>query len=79
MEYRTRNLQLACFILARGADVPEIRGERGRGEFVFPDPEAKLGWEKELFQADTAVPVRQLFWAQKELRGQMERKFGPRR
>ncbi len=38
-EYRTRNLQLAIFILARGAEVPEIRGEAGRAEFVFLDEE----------------------------------------
>jgi len=79
MEYRTNNLHLAAFILARGAPVPEIRGERGRAQFAFDDPEGKLGWEQQEFQADTPIGVQQLLWAQKELRAQMDRTFGPRR
>ncbi len=79
MEYRTRNLYLAVFILARGGPIPEIRGEKGRAEFVFDDPEGKLGWEYMEFQADAPVPVQQFVWAQKELRAQMDRTFGPRR
>lgn len=78
-EYRTRNLPLAQFILARGASVPEIRGERGRGEFVFADPEENFGWEYELFKADTPVGVQQFIWAGRELFAQMDRKFGPRK
>jgi hypothetical protein len=78
MEYRTRNLKLAIFILARGADIPEIRGERGNAQFVFPDPEGNLGWEEQEYAADTAVSPHQLFWAQKELRAQMDRAFGRR-
>ena len=77
-EYRTRNLALAAFILAKGAGIPEIRGERGRAEFVFPDDEGKLGWEYVEFQADAPIGVQQYVWAHRELRAQMERKFGPR-
>jgi hypothetical protein len=54
------------------------RGETGRAEFVFDDREEKLGWEWELFQADTPVPVLQFVWAQRELRAQMARAFGQR-
>lgn len=79
LEYRTRNLSLAAFILAKGAaEIPEIRGERGRAEFAFDDPEGKLGWEYELFKADEPVGVQQFIWAQRELRAQMDKKFGPR-
>jgi hypothetical protein len=77
-EYRTRNLPLAQFILAKGAEIPEIRGERGHVEFIFPDPEERLGWEYELFKADEPIGVQQFLWAQKELRAQMDKKFGPR-
>jgi hypothetical protein len=76
MEYSTRNLQLATYILARGAAVPAIKGQRGRAEFIFDDPEEKIGWEEQEFSADTPVGARQLFWAIKELRAQMDRAFG---
>jgi len=78
MEYRTHNIRLAEFILARGSKVPEIRGQRDRAEFVFDDPDGKLGWELELFRADEPILVQQFIWAQRELRAQMDRKFGPR-
>jgi len=78
-EYRTRNLGLAQFLIARGAPIPEIRGERGRAEFRFLDEEEKLGWEAVQFEADAQVGVQQFLWAQRELRAQMERKFGPRK
>ena len=76
VSYSTRNIQLACFVLARGAGVPTIKGQRGRAEFIFDDPEEKLGWEEQEFSADTPVGPRQLFWAIKELRAQMDRVFG---
>ena len=76
--YRTRNLQLAAFILARGGPIPEVRGERRRAEFVFPDPKEELGWQYEEFRADAQVGIQQFLWAQKELRAQIDRKFGPR-
>ena len=75
-EYQTKNLQLATFILARGGEIPTLTGERGAVTFHFPDPEEKLGWEWELFLGDTPVPARQLFWAMKELRAQMDRHYG---
>jgi len=78
MEYRTRNLFLAVFILARGAEIPEIRGEEGRAEFVFPDPEQRLGWEIMEFQADAPVPVQQFVWAFRELKAQMKQAFNSR-
>lgn len=76
MEYRTRNIGLAQFLLARGADIPEIGGKRGAAEFIFLDEEEKLGWEHLQFQADAPVGIQQILWAQKELRAQMDRKFG---
>lgn len=77
-EYRTRNLFLAVFILARGAEIPTIRGEVGRAEFVFPDPEERLGWEWELFNADEPVGVQQFCWAFRELKAQMKQAFNLR-
>jgi hypothetical protein len=78
-EYRTRSLQFAAFVLARdSAGIPEIEGEKGRAELVFDDPDEKLGWEFELFKADTPVGIQQYIWATKELFAQINRKFGPR-
>jgi hypothetical protein len=66
-------MQLAAFILGRGGPLPALSGKRGAVTFIFDDPEEKLGWEYWQFEADTPVPVRQLFWAMQELRGHMER------
>jgi hypothetical protein len=78
LEYRTRNLGFAAFLLARNAPIPDIRGKRGAAEFVFADEQGSLGAEWREFQADTPVPVQQYLWAHREIRAQMERKFGPR-
>jgi hypothetical protein len=77
-EFVTKNLQLASFILARGAEFSAVKGVPGRAEFVFLDSEEKLGWEAELLRADTPVPALQLFWAMRELRAQMDKAFGRR-
>jgi len=77
-EYRTRNIAFSAFLIARGAPIPEIHGQRGNAEFRFLDEQGTLGWEYEQFKADAPVPVQQLLWAQRELRAQLERAFGPR-
>ena len=65
LEYRTRNLAYASFLLANGAQIPEIRGEQGRAEFVFLDEERALGWQWELFKADAPVPIQQYLMRRK--------------
>ncbi len=68
LEYRTRNLAYASFLLANGAQIPEIRGEQGRAEFVFLDEERALGWQWELFKADAPVPIQQYLCAERDSR-----------
>jgi hypothetical protein len=75
-EYATKNLQLACYVLAKGADLIAIKGQRGRAEFVFHDPKEDLAWSEHEFSADAPVPVRQFCWAMREIRAQMDRAFG---
>jgi hypothetical protein len=76
--YRTRSLQVAAFLVAKGADLPRVSGQRGHADFWFNDPGGEWAWEAMKFDNDEPVGARTLFDAMRKLRTGMDEVFGPR-
>lgn len=76
----TSSMQEAAYVIAMGAELPAVRGKRGRAEFVFDDPEGELAWLGQEFNVEAEnnamCSAPKLFSAMKKLKGLMDEAFG---
>jgi len=67
-QYLTRNFHLATFLTARSHQLLRLEGERGSRIFVFANVDPS---EVDAFHANTAVPVKTLLQASRELKARL--------